>query len=485
VRRIALLVCAVPLVGLVLLGPVGAAEEQVDPAPESATDRFGGFHGFGSFETHAQGQVAELTGFLNTFREDTRLVGAVSEINGPTANSINIAAFVQRGIAGTFVYGVIGGPGGARGTLPDPPPGEANAYYPTDPKEMTVSGPVTAAAGGQVVDSRFHAKATEHPTGRAEGAITKLVSEGFSVEQATVVSHTEPVKDGVQAESVSVLRQVVVGPLVIQSLVSRALAFIPAEGGAPVGIASTVIEGAKVNDTPVQITDKGIVVGENASPLNQGQVNAAMAQAGFPQVRLIPSVAQPGDDGASVLADAGVLEFAKQDEAFGASNPQGFSGGGFAIGGAEARISSVRCAPNCPSPEELGLPADPSNPVGDLPSYSDSPPVSSGASESPALGETSPVSGILDSPSISGAVALPEASPDYSATTAVTPPDLYSTGSAGKGKAAAPSVAQPLALASSPAALGPKEAGWVRDLYLALGAAVGILFVGQRLARAF
>jgi hypothetical protein len=35
------------------------------------------------------------------------------------------------------------------------------------------------------------------------------------------------------------------------------------------------------------------------------------------------------------------------------------------------------------------------------------------------------------------------------------------------------------------AALGPKEADWVRDLYLALGVMVGILFVGQRLARAF
>jgi hypothetical protein len=290
----------------------------------------------------------------------------------------------------------------------------------------------------------------------------------------------------VQAESVSVLRQVVVGPMTIQSLVSRALAFIPAEGGAPVGIASTVIEGAKVNDTPVQITDKGIVVGENVSPFNQGQVNAAMAQAGFPQVRLLPSVAQPGDDGASVLADAGVLEFAKQDEAFGASNPQGFSGGGFAIGGAEARISSVRCAPNCPSPEELGLPADPSDPVGDLPSYSDTPPPSGDlGAPSSAAEETSPVAGVLDS-SISGAATLPEApAPDYSSTTAVTPPDLYSTGGKGNGKAAAPSVAQPLALTSSPAALGPREAGWVRDLYLALGAAVGILFVGQRLARAF
>jgi hypothetical protein len=459
---------------------VAAAEEESAPEPESATDRFGGFHGFGSFETHAQSQVAELTGFLNSFREDNRIVGAVSEINGPTPNSINIAAFVQRGQAATFVYGVIGGPGGARGTLPDPPPGEANSYWPTSPDEMTYSGPITGAAGGQVIDSRFFARATEHPTGRAEGAITKLVSEGFSAEQATAVSHTEPVKDGVSAESVSVLRQVTVGPLVVQSLVSRALAFIPAEGGAPRGIASTVIEGATVNGTPVQITDKGLVVGENASPLNQQQVNAAMAQAGFPQVRLIPSVAQPGEDGSSVLADAGVIEFVKQDEAFGASNPQGFSGGGFSIGGAEARISAVRCAPNCPSPEELGLPADPSDPVGDLPSFSDTPAPSAAAESTPVdEGYTSPVSGVLDT-SLSTGVTLPEApAPDYSSTTAVTPPDLSTAG-----QAAAPRVSRPVTLAAS-AALGPKEADWVRDLYLALGVMVVILFVGQRLARAF
>ena len=46
-----------------------------------------------------------------------------------------------------------------------------------------------------MVDSRFHAKASETPTGRTEAAVTTLSSPNFfKVGQATVVSHTEPVE---------------------------------------------------------------------------------------------------------------------------------------------------------------------------------------------------------------------------------------------------------------------------------------------------
>ncbi len=279
----------------------------------------------------------------------TALVGALSEINGPPASSRNITALVQRGKGATFVYGVIGGPGGGRGTLPDPPPGEANAFYPTDdpPYEMTWSGPVTGLGFPQVVDSRFHAKASETPTGRADGAVTPLTNPSFfTIGQATAVAHTEPVEGGVAAEAVSVVHELKVGPLLIQNIVSRAYAFVPTSGD-PKGIATTVIDGAKVGDTPVQITDKGVVVADKTNPLNQEAVNKQFADAGYPQVRLIPSVAKTGDDGASVTAAAGTLEFVKQDEKFGASNPQGFSGGGFSIGGAEAVVNTRRCSPDC------------------------------------------------------------------------------------------------------------------------------------------
>jgi hypothetical protein len=502
-----LLVLAVPFAFLFLLPPVAAQE-----AEEAV---LGGFHGFSSFETRAQGQVGETTGFLNAFREDDRIIGALSEINGPPANSRNVAALLQRGEAAVFVYGVIGGGGGERGTLPDPPPGEANAYYPTDPPEMTVAGPV-ASGTSQTPDGRFHAKATDTPTGRADAAVVKLVSEGlFTVEAATVVSHTEPVSGGVRAESVSVLHQVATGPLLIQTLVSRAMAFVPAAGGEPTGIASTVVEGATVGGQPVQITDKGVVAGENANPLGQEQVNKAFADAGFEQVRLLPSSAKSSDGGQAVLADAGVLEFVKQDEAFGASNPQGFSGGGFSLGGATAGITSVRCAPDCP--EGLGVPEDPTG-EGDVPPLGGASPASDGAGGGdPAYpsheafapvdagtgsgtGEVS-VSFDTGGASAGGGLSFPTGpSLDYSSSTAATPPNLLdaalgsgyppaasaspaSAGVSAASGAPAPVASQQATLASS--GLGPEEAHWVRDLYLGLGVATGVLFVGSRLAQAF
>jgi hypothetical protein len=490
-----LLVLAVPFAFLILLPPVAAQE-----APgEVVVD---GFHGFSSFETRAQGQVAETTGFLNAFREDDRIIGALSEINGPPANSRNVAAFVQRGEGAVFIYGVIGGGGGERGTLPDPPPGEANAYYPTDPPEMTFAGPV-ASGTSQSPDSRFHAKATDIPTGRADAAIFKLVSEGlFTVEAATVVSHTEPVEGGVRAESVSVLRQVAAGPLLIQTLVSRAVAFVPAAGGEPTGIASTVVEGASVGGQPVQITDQGVMVGESANPLNQEEVNKAFAANGFEQVRLLPSTAVSSDGGQAVLADAGALEFVKQDQAFGATNPQGFAGGGFSIGGASAGITTVRCFPDCP--EGLGVPEDPvseeetTGPEGAEGSYGGSTPsFASGESSIPVDTDSSSSTGTdtgIDTGGVSfdtggftggGNLSLPSGpSLDYSSSTAVTPPGLdTATGGASQQAAPAPVVSQQAALAAFE--MGPREADWVRDLYLGLGVAAGVLFVGSRLAQAF
>ncbi|MGH9002912.1 MAG: hypothetical protein ACRDYV_07265 [Acidimicrobiia bacterium] len=318
-----------------------------------------------------------------------------------------------------------------------------------------------------------------------------------------MVSHTEPVEGGIQAESVTVLRQVEAGPLLIQTLVSRAMAFVPSQGGEPTGIASTVVEGATVGGQPVQITDQGVVASEEPSSLNQEAVNKAFADGGFEQVRLLPSSAVSSDEGQAVFADAGVLEFVKQDQAFGASNPQGFSGGGFAFGGATAGISTVRCFPDCP--EGLGLPDDPVSGDGDIPSLpaDSSDPESSGTDPSSASGDPSFASGVTTTPVDAGlstdagsglsyaadnylsggGLSLPTGpSLDYSSTTAYTPPDL-NTATGGAQQAAAPLVNQQVALASS--GLGPEEADWVRDLYLGVGVAAGVLFVGSRLAQAF
>ena len=501
-RRRILLAAVVPMALLSLLPAVEAGAELGPPAEAGGGDN--GFHGFAQFDTHAQGQLVTLTGFLNAFREDNSLVGGVSEINGPPASSRNITALVFRGKGATFVYGVLGGQGGGRGTLPDPPPGEANAYYPTNPPEMTWSGPITGLGLPQVVDSRFYAKATEMPTGRTEAAVTALSSPNhFKVGQATVVSHTEPADGGVVAEAVSVLHQVEVGPLTIQNVVSRAYAFVPTTGE-PKGIATTVVEGAKVGDTPVQITDKGIIVTDQTNPLGQEAVNKAMADAGFPQARLLPSVTQAGEDGSSVNTAAGTLEFIKHDEAFGASNPQGFSGGGFSIGGAEAFVNTRRCSPDCGGGSGDGDEVSSGDSFGgELPGGTSS------ASETPDstlsgddFGEydagsatlTTDTSGVgLDSTanlsSGGGGTGFTGGSgPGAGSTTAVAPPGLGDTSGGGGESAAGVSGGGVQAQQQAAAAftdLGPKTADWVRDFYLMAGLALGVIFVGQRLARAF
>lgn len=507
-----LLAAVVPMALLAFLPAVQAGAELGPPAEAGGGEN--GFHGFAQFDTHAKGQIVTLTGFLNAFREDNSVVGAVSEINGPPATSRNIAAFFLRGQGATFVYGVIGGPGGGRGTLPDPPPGEANAYYPTDdpPYEMTWTGPITGLGLPQVVDSKFHAKASDVPTGRADGALTALSSPGhFSIGQATVVAHTEPADGGVQAESVSVVHELKVGPLLIQNIVSRAFAFVPTSGD-PKGVASTVIDGAKVGETPVQITDKGIVVADQTNPLNQEQVNKAMADAGYPQVRLIPSIAKASEDGSGVSSTAGTLEFVKHDEKFGASNPQGFSGGGFSIGGAEAIVSTQRCSPDCGggggtdggSTDIIGSgPEGSSGGADGSPSYdgsggtgnlsSDSPPaVSAGGSTDAAGGYGAGSTGTFTIDSSGAGLGSSGASVGLGEGSA------GATGSGGSSSAATRPGEQAAAGESTPGAgvavqqqavayteLGPKSADWLRDLYLMGGLALGIIFVGQRLARAF
>lgn len=502
-KRLLIMAVVVPMALLGLLPPV-EAEELGPPAP--AGGDASGFHGFAQFDTHAQGQVVTPTAYLNAFREDNSLVGAVSEINGPPATSRNITALVFRGRAVTFVYGVIGGGGGERGTLPDPPPGEANAYYPTNPPEMTWTGPITGAGVPQVIDSRFYAKATDVPTGRTEGTVTSLHDPGyFTIGQATVVSHTEPADGGLVAEAVSVVHQLEVGPLLIQNIVSRAYAFVPTTGD-PRGIATTVVSGAKVGDTPVQITDKGIVVADNVSPLQQEQVNKAMADAGFEQVRLLPSIAKPADDGASVTAAAGTLEFVKQDQQLGASNPQGVAGGGFSIGGAEAFVNTRRCSPDCGGGASSGI-VDGSPGTGTLPTAaapsstasSELPPApvpeergddaNYDASSSAALMTDTSGAGLVSS---AGDTIAPARRPslsagpvgDSGATAAVTPPNLSTEAAAGVvPPGAGVAVQQPAAVAITE--LGPKSAGWLRDLYLMGGLGLGIIVVAQRLARAF
>jgi hypothetical protein len=318
---------ALPVVATALLSLQAAPAAANDPDPVP---------GFSAVETWTQGQV--FTGYLFAVGdEESRLIGASAVLNGPPAGSGAIAAFFQRGAGGTYVYDFLGGGGpGHPGALPDPPPGEADGFFPASPGSSTFAGPISTASG-QAADGRFHAEATPTPSAVADAAATDVNAAGqFVMEWAHINSHTEPVKGGVAASSTSVLHGLTIGPLRIDTLTSTATGLITPKGS-PVGKVSTIVTGATVGGQPVQITDHGIVVAGNPTPAAQQQVNDAMAHAGYSGVAILPAQITTDEDGTFHAVTNGLQMIYRNDD-LGANNPQGFSGGGMAFGGAAIRM---------------------------------------------------------------------------------------------------------------------------------------------------
>jgi len=323
--RLSLLALPLACTALLVVQAVPALADDPDPFP-----------GFTAVESYAQGQVA--TGYLFAVGdEESRLVGANATLNGPPAGSQAIAAFFQRGQGGTYVYDFLGGgQPGKPGVLPDPPPGEADGYFPASPQEGSFSGPISSGSG-QAADSRFTAKATPTPSSIADAAITNFNAAGqFVLEWAHINSHTEPGKGGVVAESTSVLHGLTIGPLRIDTLTSIATGLITPKGK-PQGTVQTIVTGATVSGTPVQITDHGIVVSGSPTPGAQQQVNDAMAGAGYSGVAVLPARITTDDDGTFHAITNGLQMIYRNDD-LGANNPQGFAGGGLAFGGAAIKM---------------------------------------------------------------------------------------------------------------------------------------------------
>jgi hypothetical protein len=329
--RLSLLALPLACTALIVVQAIPAAADDPNPFP-----------GFTAVESYAQGQV--FTGYLYAVGdEESRLVGANATLNGPPAGSQAIAAFFQRGQGGTYVYDFLGGgQPGKPGVLPDPPPGEADGYFPANPQEGNFAGPISTGSG-QAADGRFHAKATSTPSSVADAAVTDVNAAGqFVLEWAHINSHTEPGNGGVVAESVSVLHGLTIGPLRIDNLTSIAKGLITPKGK-PQGTVSTIVTGATVNGTAVQITDQGVVVAGTPAPGAQQQVNDAFAQAGYSGVAILPAQLGTDDDGTFHAVTDGLQMIYRNDE-LGANNPQGFAGGGLAFGGAAIKM--------------LGTPAD-------------------------------------------------------------------------------------------------------------------------------
>jgi hypothetical protein len=321
-----------------------------DPTPVAAFD---------TFSILAQSQMA--TSYLYAVGdEDEHFAAAKASVDKPE-NVLAIAAAFQRGTAAGYTYGATVGGGsnsgaGGRGIAPEPPLGEADGQYPSTPAEMTWEGPVTGGAKGPVIDGRAHAKATDTPSGTADFTLSHFdVPNTLTVQQAASTSRGEPVAAGLEGESASMLRGITIGSaLKIDSMVSRAYGLIPVAPGDTKAVGFTIIQGATVNGVSVQIDDTGIRVSNQAQGTDQKaeldeQLAKGLASANIEDIRLAQAKIVPGDGG-KVVIDAGSLVIKYRDKQLASSNPQGFAGGGFALGGALLSLEGHRA--EAPAAEE-------------------------------------------------------------------------------------------------------------------------------------
>ncbi|HZQ78616.1 MAG TPA: hypothetical protein VFE55_14875 [Acidimicrobiia bacterium] len=326
--------------------------------PAHADDSAFNSDAFESFDVYAQAQAARGTMFAvgGVEGESERLVGAKVEVSKP-ASVYAIAAAFQRGLAAGYTYGAVLGrsAAGGKGIAPEPPPGESIALYPSEPREMTWEGPLTSGAKGSVIDGRSYAKALDVPAGRSGISLQHIDAGQLVIDHAVTASRGEPTAEGLQVEATSTVEGIAIGTaLKIDRLVSRAYALIPATSGDAKGEGSTVITGARVNGVPVEITSGGIVVADQKQGGDQKsqavkQVSESLAKANIKDVRLDETTVKPGDGGKEVEVTAAVLRVSYINEEFGASNPQGFRGGGMELGGATIDVAAQRAGESAPT----------------------------------------------------------------------------------------------------------------------------------------
>ncbi len=463
---------------------------------------------FADFDLAGQAQLATGCAFIAAVECD-RLIGAQVQVTKPST-VFALASVFQRGLATSYAWGssIGGGAGsgsGGKGIIPTFP-GEAVGLYPSEPREGTFAGPVTTAANGAVVDGRAHAKATEAPSGSAIFELQHVdVPEQLTVEDGVVFSRGGPVEQGVDVESMSVLENLVIAKVLkIRSLTSRAYGLIPGEPGEAQGVGYTSIEGASVNDTPVEITEKGITLGEQTQgeaekDEAQAQLRQALAAASIEDIRLTQATAVPGEDGQSIEVKSGLLQVVYNNKEFGAANPQGFSGGSFEVGGANVEIAARRAddssepaAEPGPSsgPEPISDPFNPSSaamPAPDAPGSVDpaaSEPFGTGSAMGsldsaepggasyPSIGSSSQGSYYSELASLSSGRGLSAAAGDSGSTLATT----------GPASAPAPRAVLRAVRAGAVGDSGPGTDQWMETIYLGLIAVPLLLVVAFRLS---
>jgi hypothetical protein len=325
-------------------GLAGAEEPTDSTTPASA---------FATFSILGQSQVA-TTWLYAVGEEDEHIGGAKVAVDKPE-NVAAIAAAFQRGTAAGYTYGATVGGGsnagaGGKGIAPEPPPGEADGQYPSSPDQMTWEGTLTSGAKGPVIDGRAHAKATGAPSGEAQFILQHFDVPGqLTVDHAVTASRGTPTAPGLEGESTSVVRGITIGKTIkIDSLISTTYALLPAASGEIKAVGRTVVQGASVNGTPVEIGDTGIRVSDQGQGTAQKaqldeQLTKGLASANIEDIRLARATIDKDDKG-KVLIDAPSLVIKWRDKTVAANNPQGFSGGGLALGGATLSLEGERAA---------------------------------------------------------------------------------------------------------------------------------------------
>jgi hypothetical protein len=240
---------------------------------------------------------------------------------------------------------------------------------------MTWEGALTSGAKGPVIDGRAHAKATGAPSGEATFILQHLDVPGqLTVDHAVTDSRGKPTAEGLEGQSTSVVRGITIGKTIkIDSLISTTYALLPAASGEIKAVGRTVVQGASVNGTPVEIGDTGIRVSDQGQGTAQKaqldeQLSKGLASANIEDIRL--ARATTTKDEGKVLIDAPALVIKWRDKTIAANNPQGFSGGGFSLGGAMLSLEGVRATTDNGTTEQHDTPSSSPEPTALPPSRS-------------------------------------------------------------------------------------------------------------------
>jgi hypothetical protein len=231
------------------------------------------------------------------------------------------------------------------------------------------------------------------------------------------------------------------------------------------------------------VTDQGIVVADKGDPTAAQKVRAALTQAGLNDVKLLPSLAAPSENKQQVNAQTGGLQVIHRDPKFGASNPQGFQGGGFALGGAEVTVVGQQCDPACASPagagQTPGLSLEPPAPAGNQ-SQSATPIPSFSLVGSAPLGDAS---GFVE-PGPSGEAMSDrpvtftrDVTPEVPAMTPTEPPRPMVVARGATIPARAPALRAALAAVN---AMGVHDADELQRMFLAMAGAMVVVIVAAR-----